>query len=132
MITKIIEATNCEAGGLNWGKFLIGRFDHEWDYQSHIDTGRRLLPTMGWSSDILLVFDLQTGEGGLFRPGGLASSDLFKHQIWVCPMYEPFLTWLYQQDLTDLQALPAVVQIADPTSALAGYRRGGPNKAASG
>lgn len=127
MITKIIEATNHAAGGLNWGKFLVGRFDHEWEYQSQIDAGRRLLPTVGWSSSTIMVFDLQTGEGGLFSPGGLASADLDKHRIWVCPMFEPFLTWLYKQDLTDLQALPAMVQITNPDSSLWGYRRGEQN-----
>jgi hypothetical protein len=130
LITKLIEATNIEAGGMNWGKFLVGRFDHEWEYRSQIDEGRRLLPSIGWSPEIILVLDLQTGEAGLFSPGGLASADLHKHRIWVCPLFEPFLTWLYQQDLTDLQALPARVQIADPVSALHGYRRPGPEKAA--
>lgn len=129
MITKIIEATNHDAGGMNWGKFLVGRFDQEWAYQSQIDAGRALLPRVGWSPDTLMVFDLQTGEGGLFRPGGLARADLHKHRIWVCPMFEPFLTWLYQQNLSDLQALPGVVQIANPESALYGYRRRGPDAA---
>lgn len=125
MITKIIEVTNHDAGGFNWGKFLVGRFDQEWEYQSHINVGRRLLSSVGWSTDVIMVFDLQTGEGALFRPKGLASADLHKHKIWVCPMFEPFLAWLYEQDLTDLQTLPPLVQIADPKSALSGYRRSG-------
>lgn len=129
MITKIIEATNLDAGGYNWGKFLVGRFDHEWDCPSQIDQGRRLLPTVGWSPDTIMVLDLQTGEAGLFRPGGLAAADLHKHKIWVCPMFEPFLTWLYQQDLTDLQSLPAMVQITSAESAFRGFRRPGPQKA---
>ena len=59
----------------------------------------------------LVVLDLQTGEGAIFMPGGLAAADLDKHGIWVCPLFEPFLAWLYKQDLSDLDALPAVVEI---------------------
>ncbi len=128
MITKIIEATNIDAGGMNWGKFMVSKFDDEWNYQSQIDTGRSLLRTVGWRSDTIMVFDLQTGEGGLFQPDGLAAADLNKHRIWVCPMFEPFLAWLYKQDLSDLQKLPAVVQIDNPESSLSGYRRRGPKE----
>ena len=123
MITKLIEATNIAVGGPNWGKFLVGRFDNEWEYQSRIDRGT-LLSRIGWAKNVIMVFDLQTGEGALFRPGGLASADLNKHRIWVCPMFEPFLAWLYKQDLTDLQALPAIVELDDPGS-FQGYRREG-------
>jgi hypothetical protein len=38
-------------------------------------------------------------------------------------MFEPFLTWLYAQDLSDLQALPDYVELPDAPFALAGYRR---------
>jgi hypothetical protein len=127
MKTKIIEATQNKDKGMNWGKFLLGQFDSEWEYVSHMD-GRKLLSGMcGWNKDHILVFDLQTGEGGIFRHGGLAVADLHKHKIWVCPMYEPFLEWLYQQDLTDLDKLPALVELPKAPGALAGYRRKGPD-----
>jgi hypothetical protein len=124
MITKFIEATNQEAGGLNWGKFMVCRFDEaEWQYHSAVSESR-LLPTVGWTKDFLMVVDLQTGEGAIFKPRGVAAADLHKHKIWVCPMFEHFLTWLYAQDLTDLNKLPALVQL-EAESAMYGYRRTG-------
>lgn len=124
MQVKIIEATNVDAGGINWGKFMLCRFDTEWEHRSVVGGDRPLLRSLGWGPEHLWVMDLQTGEGALFRPGGFAAADLnTKHQIWVCPMFEPFLTWLYQQDLKDITKLPDLVKIADPTSSLSGYRR---------
>jgi len=124
MLTKIIEATN----GFNWGKFLVGRFDEqEWSYRSQVsDSGMPLLREIGWGPGHLWVLDLQTGEGGYFRvsPYGHAHNDLNKHKIWVCPMFEPFLVWLYQQD-HDLKTLPAVVDLTGAESAFHGYRRPG-------
>ena len=124
METKIIEATNVDVGGMNHGKFMVGRFDNkEWAYQSKVDAGC-LLRKRGWAHYHIFVMDLQTGEGAMFDPNGLAKVDLSeRHQIWVCPLYERFLTWLYKQDLSDLNKLPDVVQINDPDSALYGYRR---------
>lgn len=130
MLTKIIEATNVEAGGINYGKFLLGRPDVEWARRSGVPgPEERLRPTpllglLGWAPQHLWVLDLQTGEGAFFLPGGLASADLDKHKIWVCPLFEPFLAWLYTQDLGDLGALPDVVAL-DAPSALYGYRRKG-------
>lgn len=126
MITKVIEVTN---GNKNWGKFLLIRFTEEWQtWKSQIDPGRPLLRTMGWSRDHLWVLDLQTGEGAYFcpNPSGSAEEDLSNHQIWVCPMYEPFLEWLYKQDLTDLEKLPEMVDLQDAPFAFRGYRRPGP------
>lgn len=133
MKLKFIEATNRVSGGSNWGKFGVGRFeDAEWAHPSQIrhddflgaDMSRTsLLATRGWDRHHVFVLDLQTGEGAMFRHGGLASSDLnTKHQIWVCPLFEPFLTWLYQQDISDLDALPAIVELEAPSS-MHGYRR---------
>lgn len=125
METVFIEATNVEAGGINWGKFMIGRFtSNDWEHKAAV-SGFPMLQGRGWTSDNLLVLDLETGEGAIFRPGGSAAADLHKHQIWVCPMFEPFLEWLYRQDLTRLEALPKVVQINDRASSLHGYRRPG-------
>ncbi len=121
MKTKIIEATNSDSGGFNWGKFMVGRFDHEWGHRAAVVSGGHGLPLLtsqGWSRDHILVLDLATGEGAIFKIGGLASADLNKHRVWVCPMFEPFLEWLYKQDLSDLAALPAAVQIDNPASSL--------------
>jgi hypothetical protein len=125
MKTKIIEATN---GPQNWGKFMLGRFDAEWQYRSAVaDTPYgSLLRGVGWTGEHLLVLDLQTGEGAIFRAGGCAPADLDKHRIWVCPLFEPFLTWLYTQDLADLDALPAHVDLPEAEFAWQGYRRPGP------
>jgi hypothetical protein len=128
MRTRIVEVTN---GPKNWGKMLLAQFEpEEWATPSaiigrHID-GRTLgvLDYCGWSRTHLLVLDLQTGEGALFRPGGSASADLAKHRIWVCPLFEPFLTWLYTQP--DPWAIPAHVDLPDAPFAWAGHRRPGP------
>lgn len=135
MRTQIIEVTQ----GVNHGKFLLARMDEEWGRSSHLgrisdvpdghDRGS-LLRRCGWGLHHLWVMDLQTGEGALFAPGPLnhASADLAKHRIWVCPLFEPFLTWLYLQDLSDLDDVPTAV-LLDPTqapAALSGYRRTGP------
>jgi hypothetical protein len=126
MKTKFIEATN---GPQNWGKFMIGRFEREeWYRPSAVAPSDRwpLMQTVGWRPDHLLVLDLQTGEGAIFGPYGLAHADLEKHRIWVCPLFEPFLTWLYQQDLADLDRLPAHIDLPDAEFAMQGYRRPGP------
>jgi hypothetical protein len=122
--TKFIEAT--DATRFNWGKFMICRFDDEWTYRSALPEAHesRLLIRCGWSADHLLVVDVQTGEGAIFFPPGSASDDLNdKHQIWVCPMFEPFLNWLYLQDVTDLDALPALVNLGNVPTSFSGYRR---------
>jgi hypothetical protein len=124
MIGKFIEVTN----GTNWGKFQLIKYDKEWFKTSNLpgalDTS--LLAQIGWTYNHIWVLDLQTGEGAFFLPHGLASHDLNKrHQIWVCPMYEPFLNWLYKQDLTDIISLPELVHLTEQEapSALYGYRR---------
>lgn len=126
--TKIIEATN----GGNWGKFLVGQMDDwEWSRFSRVDPEdrRRLLGICQWGNRSILVLDLQTGEGARFNPPGFAAADLNqKHQIWVCPLYEPFLTWLYEQDLTDIDKLPDLVNLPLAPGALYGYRRQGQQK----
>lgn len=132
MKTHIIEVTNGQA---NWGKFLVGKFDEEWERTSEVDTGRHLLRAIGWGAgrEHLLVLDLQTGEGAMFLPTGLASADLNKHRIWVCPLFEPFLAWLYayikeRQQLDDhlwWQTLPLHLDLPDAPFAMQGYRREG-------
>lgn len=125
MIAKIIEATQ----GDNWGKFLLGRFDEsEWARKSEVASGQRLLGGQcAWDRHHVLVLDLQTGEGAIFRPKGCVKADLDKHAVWVCPLYEPFLNWLYEQDLTDIMTLPNLVTFKkeDAPFAMYGYRRPG-------
>lgn len=126
MNLKFMEVTNEE---VNWGKFAVGRFTaEEWAARSAIDPVRSLIGGRGWTAQHLLVLDLQTGEGAIFKPTGLPSADLEKHRIWVCPMFEPFLNWLYKQDLADLDKLPALVNftLEEAGAAMHGYRRGGP------
>lgn len=122
MDTKIIEAEH----HFNWGKFMLGRFTpSEWAYRSTVDN-RGLLKGRGWARDHTLVLDLQTGEGAIFALDGLARADLNdKHRIWVCPMYEPFLEWLYEQDTENLHALPDRVELPAAPGSMFGYRREG-------
>lgn len=124
--TRIIEATQDVERGPNWGKFLVGRLDREWTRTSRVDTGRLLLSTgCGWSRSHLWVLDLQTGEGAYFWPAGSARADLRSHQIHVCVLFEPFLEWLYAQDVTDLSGLPELVELPAAAAGLYGYRRAG-------
>jgi hypothetical protein len=116
-----IEATST-AG--NFGKFLLVLFTEEDHQVLSIVDGCSLLAGRGWTTKHVLVFDLQTGEGAMFRPGGIASADLNKHKIWVCPLFEPFLAWLYKQP--DLNTLPRHVDLGDVPFHLQGYRRPGP------
>lgn len=128
MNSVFIEAT--DGTEFNWGKFLVAKFTaEEYGRPSAIDIGKRLLPSIGHGPRDVLVMDLQTCEGAIFTPGGVASSDLNKHRVWVCPMFEPFLTWLYRQDLTDIMKLPVMVNLGDVPTSMAGYRRPGPPEA---
>ena len=130
MYLQLFEVTNTSR--LNWGKIAVGRFNNEWEWRSVLEAAESpdpvrmpLIRQVGWTPQHLMVFDLQTGEGAMFHPGGNARADLNKKRIWVCPMFEPFLRWLYQQDLRDLTKLPSIV-VVDHPGALHGYRRSGP------
>lgn len=125
METVFIEATNTESGGINHGKFMVGRFTpEEWSRASLVNVDSCQLKFRGWTPGHILVLDLQTGEGSIFRHGGCAKADLDKHQIWVCPLFESFLHWLYSQDVSDLKKLPQMVSVVAP-SAIYGHRRPG-------
>lgn len=132
MKTKIIEVTQSLYHGFNWGKILVGSFDHdEWTRRSDMPyvSSQPLIGSQGWSPDHLLFLDLATGEGAIFRPGGYAKADLDKHRIWVCPMFEPFLDWAYT-NLTppvDLGQLPDLVELPAAPASTTGYRRSGPD-----
>lgn len=120
MRTTFIEATSKQG---NWGKFMIGRFDaDELERRSVVDGGR-FVQSRGWDPrSHVLVMDMQTGEGAMFRLGGYAKADLEKHKIWVCVLFEAFLQWIYEQP--DLDMLPASIELDVPL-AFAGYRRTG-------
>lgn len=127
MKTHIIEATN---GPQNWGKFMLGYFDEfEWQRESEVSVGLQVIPNRGWTRNTVFVMDLQTGEGALFTPPGLAKADLDKHQIWVCPLFEPFLEWLYTQPQPLIfHTLVHHIDLPDAKFAFAGYRRPGPDR----
>lgn len=120
MKTLFIEATSPQG---NWGKFAVGVFDQDELARPSAIDGHPLVWGRGWAQGHVFVMDLQTGEGATFRMGGLARADLDKHKIWVCPLFEPFLTWLYLQP--DPMNLPPTVELDVPL-AFAGYRRPGP------
>jgi hypothetical protein len=145
MRTRFVEVSQDATRGFNWGKFLVGVFEpEEWLRSSELERqlnrmGGSLLATRGWTPGHVLVLDLETGEGAMFAPGGSPSADLDKHRVWVCPMFEPFLGWLYGHILEWSLAtkmprdtygwfdvLPALVELPDAEPAMQGYRRRGP------
>ena len=82
MKTKFIEATNVDAGGMNWGKFMVARFtESEWQRRSEVG-GQSMLAERGWAKDNLLVLDLQTGEGAVQVPFCVASG--FEDSTFTC------------------------------------------------
>ena len=133
MKTYLFEARQGPGGISNWGKFMVGVFDDEWSWRSGVDDGRALLQACGWwHPDHVWVMDLQTGEGCYVRPGGCAHADLEKHAVWVCPMFEPWLEWLYERvrktGIEGIGSLPRVVDLPDAEFAFAGHRRPGPDQ----
>ena len=137
MNVHIIEATQDVKNGFNHGKFMVCTFTREeWEYRCRLDAemglDRSLLIRCGWGPRHLWVLDLQTGEGALLRHGGFASADLERHKVWVCPLFEPFLEWLYQQDPEQLAKLPALVELPAAEGAMYGYRRPGKRRRANG
>ena len=128
-----IEATQAVVGGGNWGKFGIARFtDAEWALRSAMPGAERsrVIAGRGWSRQAVWVMDLETGEAAMFWPGGNPRMDLQKKQIWVCPLYEPFLEWLYghvqEHQAQWWDALPVLVELPEAPFEIHGYRRSGP------
>jgi hypothetical protein len=134
MELKFVEAGHCHTAGTvgNWGKFAVGRFGGgEWVEPSRFPRCETpsLIRGQGWSGEHVLVLDLATGEGAMFRPPGLASADLQKHAIWVCPLFQPFLEWLYEQVRASpgwWDTLARTVELPDAPFAFAGHRQPGP------
>lgn len=127
MRTKIVEVTQSQASGFNWGKVLVCEFTDEWDVPSVIGAHHSLLAARGWGRNVRLVLDIETGEGALFSfPIGSAHNDLQKRRIWVCPMFEPLMChWQTINWAGDLDELPDVVELPDAPAAMASYRRPG-------
>lgn len=139
MKSKIVEAVG--GGDFNWGKFMVLQWEAEdWDRTSVVvkeydGRDRRLLPYIGHNAGDLTIIDLQTCEGAVFSPGGLASADLNKHRVWVCVLFEPFLDWLYQFYNThyanegrpfDVLDIPDKLEFQSHPRELQGFRREGP------
>lgn len=138
MICKIIEAT--DVGQFNHGKFMVRLFEHdEYNYMSRIAPEYLLRRFCNYPRATIWVDDLYTGEGCRFafpsyrikenreQRAAHVKESLNRHRIWVCPMFEPFVTWLLGQDLSDLSCLPDVVDsLPDDACSFWGYRRPGP------
>ena len=130
MDVRFLEVTN---GPRNWGKFMLARWTvDEWMKRSEVDPSELLLMGRGWSPQHFLMLDLQTGEGAVFSPGGYAKSDLNKHKVWVCPLFEPTLQWLHDRFREHhgdgdgwWQDIPTHVDLPDAEFQWAGYRREG-------
>lgn len=139
MKTRFVEATQDAETGGNWGKFCVGLFDkEEWSRREGLPAagGYGMLVSRGWRPETTIhVLDLQTGEGALFSLFGSARADLQKHRVWVCPMFEPFLVWLYEFVYAAgdkwFDKLPVVVELPKAEFAFAGYRRPGPGEGAA-
>lgn len=142
MKTRIVEATN---GIANWGKFLLARFDaSELAYESLVmrsipanerspSDSVRLFDAMPGGKQRerdTLVLDLQTGEGAFFYVHKLRSAkvDLEHHKIWVCPLFEPFLEWLYAFNGDHMERCPALLDLPNAEFSFKGHRRSGPTE----
>lgn len=128
MKTYIFEVTNNVEHGPNWGKFLVGIPTGEWLRRSVLSPLRSpLLAQRGWTRSHIMVFDLETGEGAMFPHRGRAGADLNKHRIAVCVLFQDFLAWLNDQDLTDLGKLSKTVIELPVTGRPAGRHPGCPS-----
>jgi hypothetical protein len=121
MKTQFLEAS----GSMNHGRFLILEFEpSDWDVESKVSSGSVLASAGFWTwRPLFALIDLVTCEGALFDGRGVARHDLDSRRIWVCPMYEPTLEWLYRQKPVALP-LPGVVEL-DVPGELYGHRRDG-------
>ena len=120
VITHLIEASDNAA----YGKFLIARLDDELHASSALPgyEGSPLLRLGGlrrFNENSTLIVDLQTGNAAVFfiSNGGSWEADLNRTgPIHVCPMFRPFLKWLYEQKVpvhppAAIQDLPRFVEV---------------------
>lgn len=136
MISHFVEVTHGTEMG-NWGKFQLLQLQIEdVTYQSevHKQMGESapLLRQIGFQRNYIWFLDLQTLEGvAMPPPNGDAATHvkyyLDKHQIWVCLLYEPFVSWFWQQGFKSIKECPPLVELPDAPGGLHGYRRGGPD-----
>ena len=121
----------------NWAKILLMKFGSEdllvrskvsGDFLlKSVDNNRRV--KTGTNAEKVFVLDLQTEEGAFFFPRkeGNAKDDLESHEIWVCPLYLPFLIWLYANMPKELKEIPKLVEFPKSTHVhYQGWRRPGP------
>lgn len=130
-----MEAGHSAEGG-NWGKFLVCRYDRDELLEPARFPGcqgQRLVDLRGPGRDHIWVLDLATGEGARFAVNVAdqftAKRYLDEHKVWVCPLFEPFLYWLYAR-VSESPAgwfltLPRIVELPDAPFVLSGYRRPG-------
>ncbi len=136
MDTKFVEVGHGPSGG-NWGKFMIARYTaNELLEPTQFPgcEGQRIVSLRGSGRHHIWVMDLATGEGARFpvdlggHPGATARKHLDDHQIWVCPLFEPFIGWLYDfssaNPNTWWDELPRTIEIPEAGFAFAGFRRG--------
>ncbi len=133
MKTHFIEAT--QRDDFNWGKFLLCQYEPaDWAHPVHLPISKSLasqpqslLRSRMRDPDGIWCLDIETNEGAYLRWGPRMHLDLNdKHQVWVCPMYEPFLEWLgSQHELGDITMLPHFLRLDTDFGAVAGYRRSG-------
>lgn len=128
---------------MNWGKMELQQLEpSDMEVMSLVKAGAPLLTAIETqrrsSADPLKqvrIWDLQTGEGAVFTParGEDPKAQLDQHRVWVCPLFLPFVRWLFRQDCTDITALPRLVEFPEgDVCHLQGYRRGGPDITAFG
>lgn len=136
MDTKFLEAGQGPAG-LNWGKFLICRYDdRELDERATFpgceDYPRPLVSLRSPGRRAFWVLDLQTGEGvrfddGLMKPWDIPTV-LNEHRVWVCVLFEPTMVWLAQfidSNPNWWDELPRHIELPETPGGLQGYRRSG-------
>lgn len=128
MHTKIVEV-QAEGSG-NWGVFKLWQF-REMD----INQISAIHPTATvWGAlrpptlrDVV-IWDLRTREGAMFDLSAELVPQLYRHQIHVCVLFEPFLVWLQNFLRTDrFEAIPVVVTLSAaqaPPTELLGWRHG--------
>jgi len=128
MRSQFIEATQ---GQTSWSQFQVQQLDPvDWAHQSEVSQSH-LLASQGHDPNILFVMDLETCEGVIYSPNGDARSFLRKHQVWVSPLFGPFLNWLSDQMRLsraagtpfDVCALPSLINL-DMDQATSGRNEG--------
>jgi hypothetical protein len=130
--SKFLEVTN----KANWAKLQLLQWEpSDLARPSLVQKGKVLLNAVqvrrGDAADPLtavFVRDLQTQEGCEFYPSPEADckTQLDMHRVWVCPLFYPFVSWLFANYQGDVTSLPDLVELADSKKQeYQGYRRPG-------